>query len=322
MSRARGDRWQADALVDGKRVRKSFGTEREADAWEAANRPAVAVVSTHVDTLVSLAEELETILWGRGDQALVAMRHIREAATIIGDIPVKSLHTTHVDKLTIAYQRMGLGPATINRRYASLKRLSIKAFKTDRLHKVPEFEHQEEPEGRKRFLTPDEETKLFDALKVVGQRDYDLAVFLVDTGCRLGEAFSLEWYQVDFDLGRVTFDKTKANHTRGVPMTDRVVELLRRSKGNAQPFSDINRWTARDHWNKARDAAGFKDDPNCVPHILRHTCLSRIVQGGHSLVLAQTWAGHKTASMTGRYVNLAPDTLSGVVETLNRGGRA
>jgi integrase len=326
MARLRGTRWQADALVDGKRRRVSFATEAEANAWEAEFTheaehlpPTSAAVE---ETLLSLSKTLAKDLWGGGEHAVLSLQNIKQAVSFIGDIRVSTFKNIHVQKLTAAYLAADMGPATINRKYATMSRLLRRAVKIELLDKMPDFERKKEPKGRDRYLTPVEEEKLFAHLLVIDQRDHDLAVFLVDTGCRLGEAFSLKWYQVNMGSKRVTFDKTKADVTRTVSLTRRVVEILIRTQGNERPFSDINRWTARDHWNRARKAAGFEHDPLIVPHILRHTCASRIVQDGHSLLKAQRWLGHSSPAMTGRYAHLAPDTLDSVVETLDRGGRA
>lgn len=335
MARQRGNRWQADALVDGKRRRQSFGTEAQADAWAASYAPAEQLpTDTEAETLTGLATSLQRFLWGTGDQATVAMRHVKEAAVILGDISIRTFKTTHVQALTIAYLELDLAPGTINRRYASLSRLARQAVDTDLLDRMPKFKRYKEPEGRKRFLTTAEETLLFGELGKIDAGDEHLAIFLIDTGARLGEAFSLKQTQLDFDatvtgsdgkpivVGSVTFDKTKADVTRTVFMTQRLRAILLDRKGQKTgPFSDINRWTARDHWNRARKAAGFEHDPLVVPHILRHTCASRIVQAGHGLKLAQTQLGQKNAAMTDRYSHLDNDALSRVVETLERRGQ-
>lgn len=323
MARLRGNRWQADALVDGIRQRKSFATEALAVAWENKHKAARELAEqAKEETFVQLAEALEVDLWGRGAHAVRSMQVIREAEQVLGPLSIGDFKTIHVQRLVNHYHKAGLSEGTINRKFAALSKLCRRAVKTDLLDKMPYFERRKEPRGRDRFLTPKEEDKLFGAIKEISQDSHDLVVFLVDTGCRLGEAFSLEWYQVDMDRGTVTFDKTKADLTRTVWLTSRVKAILERKKNAEKPFS-LNRFTFRDHWNRGKIAAGFKDDPNVVPHILRHTCASRLVQAGVRIKLVQTQLGHKNLVMTERYSHLAPDALETVLGALeSRGARA
>jgi integrase len=332
MSRLRGTRWQADALIRGERKRKSFLTRAEADAWAAKHTPKAETsdpVDNQGETLLAFAKRLQRQLWGTGDQSVAAMRHVNEAVAIINDIAVRDFRTTHVHLLTAAYQAAGNQDSTINRKYASLSKLCKCAVETELLVKMPLFKRKEEPEGRKRYLTLGETTKLFAALRLLGEPDHDLAIFLVDTGCRCGEAHDLLWKWVNFDavsihpvtrkktLGSITFTKTKAQLTRTVPMTTRVRTMLLAKRDNPTPFSDINPWTFRTHWDKVRAAdEDFKDDEDFVPHVLRHTCASRLVQGGVPLFHVQRWLGHRSASMTDRYSHLAPDSLTMGVSTL------
>ena len=324
MARQRGNRWQADAVIEGKRVRRSFETEALADAWSTAHEPETPLPAVAApETLAGLATSLQLNLWGSGDQAIAALRHVKEAQEILGPtITFRQLKPVHVQLLTSAYLAAGLQAGTINRRFASLSKLCSMAVDLELMATIPKFKRRKEPEGRTRFLTNEEEDRLFAELRAISARTEELFIFLVDTGARLGEAFSLKPYQLDFEAGTITFDKTKADVTRTVFMTTRVRTILERTAKQQTPFSDVNRWTIRDHWNRAKKAAGFEHDPLVVPHILRHTCASRIVQAGLGLKLAQTQLGHKNASMTDRYAHLDHGALSRVVDTLERRGRA
>ena len=45
------------------------------------------------------------------------------------------------------------------------------------------------------------------------------------------------------------------------------------------------------------------------PHILRHTCASRLVRGGVDIRRVQMWLGHQTLQMTMRYAHLSPQAM-------------
>lgn len=146
---------------------------------------------------------------------------------------------------------------------------------------------------------------------------YRLCIFLVDTGCRLGEAIGLIWNDVHDH--RVSFWITKSGRSRTVPLTARARESLivggARAKG---PFSMLNQPNFRAVWNDAKAEIGLGTDLQVVPHILRHTCASRLVQGGIDIRRVQMWLGHQTLQMTMRYAHLATNDLDSCVGVLER----
>jgi integrase len=183
---------------------------------------------------------------------------------------------------------------------------------------LPEFRRQKERAGRIRFLERDEEARLFAAIKSRSEDAYRLSVFLVDSGCRLGEALGLIWN--DIQEHRVSFWITKSGRSRTIPMTERVKEVIklpptegRRPKG---PFTKLSQAQFRAIWNDAKAEVGLGADDQVVPHILRHTCASRLVQGGIDIRRVQMWLGHQTLSMTMRYAHLATNDLDGCVVVL------
>lgn len=136
-----------------------------------------------------------------------------------------------------------------------------------------------------------------------------LCRFLVDTGARIGEALALKWG--DLHNNTVTFWITKSGRSRSVPLTGRAAQALdlARAFGGSGPFSAISYPNFKYNWNRARKENGFSDDPHMVPHILRHTCASRLVQAGIDLRRVQTFLGHQTIQMTLRYAHLATNDL-------------
>ncbi|TDQ28179.1 phage integrase family protein [Phyllobacterium brassicacearum] len=72
-------------------------------------------------------------------------------------------------------------------------------------------------------------------------------------------------------------------------------------------------------WNDAKAEVGLATDDQVVPHILRHTCASRLVRGGIDIRRVQMWLGHQTLQMTMRYAHLATNDLDSCVAVLERG---
>ena len=92
----------------------------------------------------------------------------------------------------------------------------------------------------------------------------------------------------------------------------------RRRRG---PFANIVQAQFRAAWNEAKQEVGLGTEPDVVPHILRHTCASRLVQGGIDIRRVQTWLGHQTLQITMRYAHLASGDLDICVPILERAAR-
>jgi integrase len=95
-------------------------------------------------------------------------------------------------------------------------------------------ERRRQPEGRTRWLKLDEASRLIDACN---KRLRPLVIFLFYTGARAGEAFWLDWSDVDLARAHVTFPKTKNGNARGMPPHSCVVSALANLKhGDGEVF--------------------------------------------------------------------------------------
>jgi integrase len=261
------------------------------------------------------------ILWEDGNHKYNVNFFLGELDEILLGARFSTVDQNTVDTLVGKLRERGNSNATINRKMAALSKLLRKAHKMGNIYSLPEFRRQKERAGRIRFLEAEEEARLFSAIRTRSEDCYRLSIFLVDTGCRLGEALGLIWN--DIQGHRVSFWITKSGRSRTVPLTARALESLSiegaRKKG---PFAMLNQPQVRAVWNDAKAEVGLGADKQVVPHILRHTCASRLVQGGIDIRRVQMWLGHHTHSMTMRYAHLATNDLDSCVVVLERGLRA
>ncbi|UKK91695.1 site-specific integrase [Brucella pseudogrignonensis] len=266
-------------------------------------------------SLAELAGKYINILWDDGSHKYNVKSFLGEIDEILKGVRFSGFDQEMLDSVIGSLRERSNSNATINRKMAALSKLLRKAHKMGDIYNLPEFVRQKERAGRIRFLEYEEEKRLFAAVKARCEDSYRLSIFLVDTGCRLGEAIGLTWN--DIQEHRVTFWLTKSNRSRTVPLTKRARKSTdiahERLKG---PFSMLNQVRFRQIWNDAKIEVGLGTDDQVVPHILRHTCASRLVRGGIDIRRVQMWLGHQTLQMTMRYAHLATHDLDSCVKVL------
>lgn len=268
-------------------------------------------------TLLELYGAYHNVLWEDGFHKYCVKSFIREHDRLLGGEAIDDFQQEKLDYLVGCLRNAGNSNATINRKLAALSKLLKKAHRMGEIKSLPEFIRLKERAGRIRFLEQDEEDALFAAIRSRSEEYYRLAVFLVDTGARLGEAIGLHWN--DIDRTQVTFWITKSGKSRTIPLTKRAQKVLRAAKpARGGPFIDIKQQKFRTVWHAAKKDCGLGEDADVVPHILRHTCASRLVRGGIDLRRVQMWLGHQTLQMTMRYAHLATRDLDACLPVLER----
>jgi integrase len=142
-----------------------------------------------------------------------------------------------------------------------------------------------------------------------------LLLFLVNTGCRKGEAIAAEWSWMDLDAGMVRIPvneywQPKNNRPREVPMADAVRALLTGPKRHPtrvftmKQGKPLKQFPER-QYAKVRDLAGLTGGP----HQLRHTFASHFLASVPDLFLLSNVLGHSHKSTTELYAHMLPDHL-------------
>jgi integrase len=266
-------------------------------------------------SVADLSSSYINILWEDGSHKYNVNSFLGEINEILLGQRFSGFSQEMLDHVVGALRERGNSNATINRKMAALSKLLRKAYKMGDIHSLPEFRRQKERAGRIRFLEHDEEDRLFSLIRARCEDSHRLSVFLVDTGARLGEAIGLTWNDLQQD--RVTFWITKSGRSRTVPLTRRAKQATEIGKrGSKGPFEMLSQVRFRAIWNEAKMEAGLATDTQVVPHILRHTCASRLVRGGVDIRRVQMWLGHQTLQMTMRYAHLATNDLDACVKVL------
>jgi integrase len=153
-----------------------------------------------------------------------------DAETPLAQITAARISAWKAEKLSAVNPRTKLpyAPASINRPLAALRHLlQLACDEWEVLGAVPKIRLEDEPEGRIRWLEPDEEARLLDACRK--SRNPELAAVVavaLETGLRRGELLGLTWDRVDLSRGVIRLEVTKSGRRREVPMRQAVYDVL------------------------------------------------------------------------------------------------
>lgn len=219
-------------------------------------------------------------------------------------------------------------PGTINRYMVSLKTILKACYDEGLIPKLPNFKKvmvSETQFRRDRLVSKAEFNQIRRILmrerrtpKSAAMRKQVAEVLTIAwyTGMRIGEILDIRFGR-HINMQRRTImisaDIAKGKAIRTLGMHDKVFKIL----DNAVPdkngviFSfDVN--FVSKCWRQARDEMGI-DDPNFVPHAIRHTVATDLLRDGHSTAEVQALLGHQSVSTTMIYSHLVAEDVSGAL---------
>ena len=115
-------------------------------------------------TLNELLRTAALPLWKGKAYERTAYRNVEEFIEIVGNLTLEEVKTTVMDQWKRA-QESKVSDATINRKLVNVKQVLRFAVDRDWMLKMPVAKGKSEGEGRVRWLTPEEEQKMFSLLQ-------------------------------------------------------------------------------------------------------------------------------------------------------------
>jgi len=155
-----------------------------------------------------------------------------------------------------------------------------------------------------------------------------LAIFLLYTGARVGEALWLDWREVDLDRRHVVLVDTKNDDRRGVPLHPRVIaalanlphregEVFRRPDGKPYAPLDDGETSAGGRIKTAfRGAVRRARLTDFHPHDCRHTWATWHYVQHRDLNALMALGGWKTPAMVFRYAHANVDQFQASIDAL------
>ncbi len=248
---------------------------------------------------------------------------IKVLSDAFGSLPLRSLNTQLVERFQSEQIALGKKPATVNRYVATLKHMYSKALDWDMIEefawkKVRKVKLLEENNKRLRYLTIEESRRL---IECCSHRLKPIVIMALNTGMRKSEILNLTWDDIDMVHDLILLKDTKNGERREININKTLKAVLsglpRRLDGGYvfyDPYTNSPYKRVERSFKTALKKAGIRDFHF---HDLRHTFASHLVMSGTDITTVKELLGHKSLSMTLRYVNLAQSHKAKAVDVLD-----
>ena len=250
----------------------------------------------------------------------------------LGDVKLPEITPAQLSALLLSMQAQGKAQGTVLKVYTVLQGLFKMAYRSDVIPLNP-MDKVERPKPRKDEQPKAEEEKAYTApvlhrilqcLKGEPLKWRCYVSLVADTGVRRGEACGIQWADIDFKAGTITFrhnlqytpaagvydTSTKGKRARTVDVGPHVLDLLTQLR-EAQASSAISKWvftkdgspepmhpqTPTEYFHSFGQRYGIED---FHPHKLRHTSASVALTNGADLISVSERLGHKDPATTAR----------------------
>ncbi|MEN6534998.1 MAG: tyrosine-type recombinase/integrase [Bryobacteraceae bacterium] len=331
--------WWYKFTWNGESIRKSTkqSNKRIAEQMEAAHKTALAKGEVGIreklpaPTLAAFGSRfMEAIETQCGDKPATVSFYRNKLDCLLKSQDLSRLPLDRIDEVTIdAYKqarsrqksrrKRPLAVASLNRELATLKRLLRLAYKWKIIDRVPLIQLFRGEHNRE-FIVSYEQERLY--LDTAAGDLKDLALLLLDTGLRVGEALRLEWPEVHLtpangaSYGYLTVRAAiaKNSKSRNVPLSARVLAMFngRNPARSGYVFQRLDgRKLSQTSLNEQhRDLRALLKMPeDFVPHSFRHTFGTRLGESGTDLFTIMRLMGHSSVTISQRYVHPSPESV-------------
>lgn len=225
-------------------------------------------------------------------------------------------------------RRRTVGPATTNRALATLRRCLRLAQRWRVLDRLPQINLLAGEKQREFVLAHGQAEDRY--LAACPDPLRDVALLMLDTGMRPGEALALRWSDIHLDpprgskFGYLAIRNGKSRYAkRNLSLTGRVTAMLQSRQASSEspllfPGAQGEKSTtisSLDHQHEdVRQALALPAE--FVVYSLRHTMLTRLGEAGAGAFTIQRIAGHSSVTVSQRYVHPSPESQERAFERL------
>ena len=258
-----------------------------------------------------------------------ARGHSEAWITAVGDLPMSSLGKDIPERFKSYEEKRGVGPATINRRFAMMKRFLRWCASRGWIDKGSAAELREElkplpePDGRIRWLTDEERSRLD---RTLTPEIKDVAEASAYSGLRLGSVLRIKKEDVDLHHRNLAaWVKRKGTRKRiDLPINETLAGILKRAMARSEcEHVFVNHrgapYTMSGVSSFFRKKVAEAKIKNFRFHDLRHDYGSRLRRNGVPIEDIKDLLGHSDIKMTMRYAHVGKEQLRAAVATLDPG---
>lgn len=327
-------------VFNGQHVQESTkqGNPRVARQMEAAHRTALAKGEVGISERKPVAKLkefaqrfMDAILVRCAAKPRTVEFYAQQLARLLDFELLANARVNEIDEALIEsfvqHRSAQVSRATVNRALATLRRLLRLAQEWRVIDRVPRIRILNGEQNRDFVLSHAQELAYLEAAP---QPLQDVALLILDTGLRVGEALALQWRDVHFDsegsrFGFVHVREGKSREAkRNVSLTPRVLQMLRVRAGVSQDSPHVFATGATrpmlvsslDHAHR-RLRLALNLPQGFVLHSLRHTFLTRLGLAGVEAFTIMKLAGHGSVTVSQRYVHPTPQAMEQAVAKLN-----
>lgn len=243
-----------------------------------------------------------------------------------GKMDIDKITALNIEEFKARKQAEGKCNKSINNYLGMLGKCLNCAEEWGMIKNAPKIKPLKVPPQAFRFFTEQEYNQLLEEAGKINKEFYEMVLFTLRTGVRVGELLALRWEDIDFEKQTVTIRRSivngiigspKSNKIRQIPLADDIFAIIKSKKQTLNDFKfwslEISRFSLNRALKRACGILGFKVGGW---HDLRHTFASKLSNNGAPIQVVQTLLGHSDLKMTLRYAHLEPLTLSDAIKTL------
>lgn len=283
---------------------------------------------------------------------------LEQAFAALLDHRLTDIDQRSLENARVAWLAGGNAETSANRKMAAIRGVFSRAVEWGYLNVHPMTKLKQlktDTKGRVRYLLPDEEKRLREALDAREEADRTerdsanqwradrnkellpdlrqvpysdhlkpLVLLSLNTGMRRGELFDLNWHDINLDHKVLTVGgaTAKSGQTRHIPLNREALGVLQQWKQQGAGAGAGLVFPGRDGGrldNVRKSWAGVLKMALVTGftwHDMRHTFASKLVMAGVPLNTVRELLGHADLTMTLRYAHLAPDSKATAVELI------
>jgi len=342
---ADGDlRYSVNVMVDGLRIHRVIGKEKEGVTRTQAEEFIEKVRTDARSDRLSLPKrrKLQLTFTAAADHYLKKLKeidgrdyvnneqHLRiHLKPYLGTIRIDQISAFTLQKFQAHCMKKGVAESTVNRILATYRRMGRKLVKWKVISSpFPTLELRKEHNARDYVISEDEEQLLLEA----ALRDSSSYIWLF---IKLGLATSLRHSEIlrarfdNFDPERRRLRvQVKGGRWRRQPLTRSITEILVKEREMAKDpkgwifpslRADSGHIESMDEaFGRCVKAAGM-NPAMVVPHIMRHTAITRLAATGADIKTIQEFSGHESLTMVLRYAHAQDRAIDSALERLEMG---